>query len=546
MAARATFMLMIGALALLAAGAGAEAGESEELRKALDRFPPGTRHRHAMVAMRDGVRLATEVFLPPDEGEWPVILMRTPYGRWRALGYYGRVRDHTVAFVVQDIRGDGDSEGRETLEPESFDNEIEDSADTAEWIAGQPWCNGRIIMIGGSGHGMAAVMAVYANSPHITACWPNNSGGHAHLYWLYHNGVRRKMYDWLRNKSVTVSEWPKPTTTPFDPEEWHRFCRERAAGNQTWFRNDGGWYNIFSESQVDNFAALSDTGRAFVKIGPGTHGGMQGLEYPSAPWPEGVESVTLDQLIEGEEPTGTRSRLMYYLMGDVTDEDAPGNVWRVAHDWPVDHTPVRFYMHRDGTLSRKAPSEPDASLSYRYDPRDPVPTIGGAILSTDNAGPRDQRPLMEREDILRFETEPLSEPLAVTGKVWAELHVSSDVPDTTFMAKLIDVYPDGYQALVRDSAIMARCWQGPGRPAPIEKGRTYRLMMDMWSTAIVFNAGHRIAVHITGSNSPKYEVHPNSYEPVYSYDHSPVARNALHLSADRPSCVILPCVPLEP
>ncbi len=520
--------------------------EAHRLRQALAPFPEGTRHEHVMMPMRDGVRLATEVFLPAGEGKWPVVLMRTPYGRWRALSYYERVKDHAVAFVVQDVRGDGDSEGRETVEPESFDNEIEDSADTAEWIAGQPWCNGRVIMIGGSGHGMAAVMAVYSNSPHVTACCPGNSGGHAHLYWLYHNGVRRKLYGWLSNKSVPVPEWPKPTTTPFDPDEWHRFCRERAKDNRIWFINNGGWYNIFSESQVDNFAALSGTGRAFLQINAGTHGQMQGLEYPAARWPEGVKSVSLGELIEGKEPADTRSRLLYYLMGDVTDPQAPGNVWQVAYKWPVDHTPVRFYMHRDGSLSRNAPAEPDASLTYRYDPRDPVPTIGGDILSADNAGPRDQRPLMARGDVLRFQTGPLSEPLAVTGKLWAELHVSSDVPDTTFMAKLIDVYPDGRQALVRDSAIMARYWQGSDRPAPVEKGTVYRLMMDMWSTAIVFNAGHRIAVHVTSSNSPKYEVHPNSYEPVRSYDASPVASNTLHVSSSHPSCVILPVVPLPP
>ena len=516
--------------------------EGYRVAEALARFPEGTTHRGVMVPMRDGVGLATEVFRPAGEGRWPVILMRTPYGRWSATGYASRVKDHTVVFITQDVRGDGDSGG--TVEKESFDNEIDDSADTAEWIQKQPWCNGRVIMIGGSGHGMAAVMAVWSNSPHITACHPGNSGGHAHLYWLYHNGVRRSMYGWLKNKGVPVSDWPRPTTTPCDPEEWHTFCRERVKDNSIWFSNNGGWYNIFTESQLDNFAALAGGGRCFMTIGPGAHGSMQGLKYPSASRPAGARMVGLGELIEGTAPADARSTLLYYLMGDVTDENAPGNVWKATHKWPVEHTPVSLYMKKDGGLDRLPPKDALASLTYSYDPKRPVPAIGGNTLTSDNTGPMDQRPLMDRKDILRFQSEPLAEPLAVTGKLWAELHVSSDVPDTTFMAKLIDVYPDGYQALVRDSAIMARYWQGPGNPAPLEKGKVYRLMMDMWSTAIVFNRGHRIAVHVTSSNEGHYEVHPNSYEPVNSMDDAPVASNTLHLSADHPSRLILPVVDL--
>jgi hypothetical protein len=130
----------------------------------------------------------------------------------------------------------------------------------------------------------------------------------------------------------------------------------------------------------------------------------------------------------------------------------------------------------------------------------------------------------------------------ITGRVFVELFIDTDVPDTTFMAKLIDVYPDGYEALMLDSAIMARYWNGFDRPAPLEKGRVYKLTIDLFSTALVFNKGHRIAVHVAGSNSPRYEVHPNSFEPVDSYDNAPVAHDHVHVSSEHPSRLILPVI----
>ncbi|MBM4045698.1 MAG: CocE/NonD family hydrolase, partial [Planctomycetes bacterium] len=184
----------------------------------------------------------------------------------------------------------------------------------------------------------------------------------------------------------------------------------------------------------------------------------------------------------------------------------------------------------------------DASLTYEYDPRNPAPSLGGNYGLGTKSGPHDQRPLKDRKDVLRFVTEPLAEPVAITGKVWAELHVSSDAPDTEFVAKLVDIYPDGYEAMMRESVMLARYWQGLDKPAPMEKGKVYTLKMDLWSTALVFNRGHRIAVLVTSSSNPAYEVHPNSYEPVMSMDKAPVALNAIHLSADHASRLILPVV----
>ena len=332
------------------------------------------------------------------------------------------------------------------------------------------------------------------------------------------------------------------------PKARQAFIAERGAKCQAAFANDSGWYDIFSEALLDGFVALAPTNKVFITIGPEGHGQIGGeLKYPKTPMPEGLKVRTFKQWLTEDapkEPT-TESTLVYYLMGDTRDANAPGNVWKVTGKWPVPNKATSFYLHKDGTLAETPPKDKDGVLSYDYDPKDPVKSHGGNWEFKANDGPHDQRPLKDRKDMLRFVTEPLKEPVGITGKVWVELHVSSDAPDTTFVATLVDIYPDGYAALVRIGAMMARYWQGLDKPARLEKGKVYKLEMDLWSTALVFNKGHRIAVLVTSSSSPAFEVHPNTFDPVDSIDKAVVARNTIHLSADHASRVILPVVPKE-
>jgi len=517
------------------------------VQKTLDELPQGTTHRSAIVSMRDGVKLPVELLLPPGDAPRPAVVVRGAYGRFRAIAHDVLwFKNAEVVFVLQTLRGDEDAEGAGTFNPFSFDNEILDSYDTIEWVARQKWCNGRVGIDGGSGNGFCGYMAMLANPPHLFAAGPKFSGGNTYLYWSFHNGVRRRLYNWLRNRNTPVTEWPKPTVELFDLAGYEDLVRERAAANDAYFITDTGWYDIFSEAALDYFAAFAHTGKVFVQVNATGHGPIGGLDYPKRRLPSGIHFPKfIEALTTDAENMPSESLLVYYLMGDTMDPNAPGNVYKTSHVWPIPHNPISFFMRKDGSLELTPPRETEVAVAYEYDPRNPVPTIGGAhLLSMDrtNKGPIDQRPLRDRADILRFVTEPLEEPLEVTGKVRAELFVSTDVPDTTFMVKLVDVYPSGYEALVLDSAAMARYWQGLDKPAPLEKGKVYRLELDLWSTALVFNKGHRIAVHVTSSNSPKYEVHPNTYEPVDSFDGVPTAHNNLHVSAEHPSRLILPVV----
>ncbi|MEO0416853.1 MAG: CocE/NonD family hydrolase, partial [Verrucomicrobiota bacterium] len=153
------------------------------------------RYIETMVPMRDGVRLATGIFLPKAEGKHPTVLCRTAYSIWAAANFdTARLANQNLVYICQDLRGDGQSEGAGTADLTSFDNEIADGYDTIDWIIKQPWSNGRVGITGQSGHGFSAYMAYLAKHPNLVAADTNVSGGNAHLYWTFHNGVKREMY----------------------------------------------------------------------------------------------------------------------------------------------------------------------------------------------------------------------------------------------------------------------------------------------------------------------------------------------------------------
>jgi predicted acyl esterase len=513
-----------------------------ELEKCLAKLPPGTRHEFTMMPLRDGVKLATDVFLPPTgDGPWPVMLLRTPYSRFdpRPLNEMTGV---PCVLVCQNQRGRYGSEGN--LPPNTFLNEVEDSYDAVEWCAKQKWCNSKVAMWGPSGHGVSPSNAVWSRAPHLVAVTVNISGDDVYLYWFFSNGARRSLYSWANQRNQQVKDWPRPTTIPFDLKAREAFLKDHARDNKIYFISRAGWYDLFSEAALDSFAALAPTGRAFVTMSPGGHGPIGGLKFPSKNFPKDVRMPTIKQLMTGPEPAPGKSVLAYYLMGDTKDPAAPGNVWQTTHVWPVPHMATDYFLNADGTLTTSKPAAKDASLSYTYDPKDPAPSLGGNWAIGEKSGPHDQRPAKDRKDILRFVSEPLAEPVAITGKIWADLRFSSDAPDTMFVVKLVDIYPDGYEAMVRESAGLARYHQGLDKAAPLEKGKTYSLKLDLWSTALVFNKGHRIAVHITNSSKDAYEVHPNTFEPVPSMEQAQVARNTIYLSEEQPSKVILPVVPI--
>ncbi|MCW8195356.1 CocE/NonD family hydrolase [Proteobacteria bacterium 005FR1] len=504
--------------------------------------------------MRDGVKLAADVYKPQGEGPWPVVLMRTPYGKGNMArgGSHMRYTDAGYVYVVQDVRGKGNSEG----EYIPFHHDREDGYDTVEWAAKQPWSNGKIGMTGASAMGIATNLAATANPPSLEAAYvivaPHMRFDEASFVggvfkqadvgnWMERQGAGDQVPD-TKRRVLWDEEWKARDTAP----NLHNITIPMF--------NVGGWYDIFAYGlrnymYLQNFGAPGAKGRQKLSMGPFGHGNLSGdLAYPGADslgdtrsdddeirwfnyWLKGEDNGIMD-----EPPVS------YYMMASARKEKASDlNGWQTSETWPPPHKPTRFYLQPGKKLANDLPPKNAKSISYKFDPKNPVPTVGGANLTFER-GPMDQRAIGERADYLRFETATLKEPVSIAGNVTVELWAATDGPDTDFIAKLIDVYPDGYEAIVLDAPIRARYREGrraedvkmmvPGEPVQLE--------IDLWHTAITFEPGHKIALHITSSSDPRFEVNDNSGTPPGEAAKPRVATNTILLDAGHPSALVLP------
>ncbi len=511
-------------------------------------FPPGTRVEHFMVPMRDGVKLATDALIPPGAGPFPVMFSRGYYGRLNQTKGARGCKEGGLVFVTQDCRSTFDSEGqRGRPDFKNADFEMNDLQDSIEWLAKQSWSTGKIGMIGASGNGINPSVAYLIKNPHLVLTSPSISVPYPYYYWGFSNGVRKGLYSWFKNASFDTSPWPDPTIPGYDLEKWKAIMAEAAKDNPTALITSSGWYDIASEAVLDEFEKFGPTGRVFARIGPNAHAGNPLYPWPVLKNPAGMNfpPKVWDYLL-GKGKIPEKSQLVYYVLGNFRDLSSPGNFQKITNVWPVPSTPTPWYFHANGGLSQEKPTEADASQAYDYDPHNPAPTFGGNYTYLAAAGPKDQRPLLDRKDLVHFTSAPLIDHLQMTGKVRATLYVSTDVPDTEFVVKFTDIHPDGYEMIVRESAVMARnAVEFGGHPAPLETGKVYRLEMDLWSTALVLAKGHKLGVIFTSSSKDAYEVHPNSFTPVTSLEGAPIAHQKVHFSAQYPSCLTLPVVPLD-
>lgn len=320
--------------------------------------------------------------------------------------------------------------------------------------------------------------------------------------------------------------------------------------------NIGGWYDIFTQGTLQNFQTLRTEGstpearQARVLMGPWSHvnytnvvGEMDfGFASSSAfinlqTDLTGLAQRWFDYWLKGIENGVTQEPpVKLFIMGD--------NVWRDEQEWPLARTQYTpFYLHSSGQLSAVKPGDEPAD-HYTYDPSNPVPTLGGNILM--NAlfapGAKDQRVIEAREDVLVFTSEPLEKDTEVTGRVIVKLWAASDAPDTDFVARLVDVHPNGFAQNLADGIIRARYRNGADSEL-LEPGKPYEFTIDLWSTANVFKAGHRIRLQVTSSNFPRWDRNPNTGDaPGTGIELRPAHQTILH-NATYPSQVILPLIP---
>ncbi len=522
----------------------------------LDR-PEASADEMLMVAARDGTKLATNVFFPPQGAEepWPVILLRSPYGKDNLIAQCRAMAERGYAVVCQDTRGRGESSGSDAL---VFRSDGDDGRDTMAWIADQPWCNGNICMSGSSALGFTQMTAAPGAPPELQAMHVGVTWSNMYTQFVHQGGTFR----------ATANQWLNGLKDPGARKDWtahsgyDAFWLALGTDSQAIRMNAptvyfGGWYDIFAQGTINAFVANHNFGgpgarkQCRLLMGPYSHGILftadPRIVYPNTML--GAEDLAhagnqiewFDYWTKGiDNGVGDEPAVIYYVMGDIKDENATGNHWRWANNWPPSAAEERFYLHSDDSLRRDQAPEGTDSKSYEYDPDFPVPTLGGQNMFLPS-GPVDLRKVEERPDVLVFTSPVLEQPLEVTGRICARLYISSDCPDTDFTVTLSDVYPDGTSLLVTDGILRARFHTGFNREVFLEPRGVYGLTVDLWSTALVFNKGYRIRVAVSSSNAPRFDPNPNTGKKLgEENDETRVATNTLHLSKTHPSHITLP------
>lgn len=525
-----------------------------------------------MVPMTDGVKLATDVYIPETgAAPYPAVLVRSVYGR--GLGKEAEnFNERGYAFVVQDTRGRGGSEGKDNcMQADGWSPDGHDGKDTVEWILAQPWCNGEIATYGMSALAMTQMLLSPATDK-LAAQYMDMCPASFYGQVAYQGGVFRKSLceGWLTAQGIAhvVDIWH---AHPSYDEFWTYYDAGSRAGDITApGMHIAGWYDIFQEGTIRNFQTRQHEGGPGAKdnqiliIKWSAHGADTGenqlgdLKLNPNRFDLRVSHARrafIDFWMQGEDGLYSAeyddlATVYYYVMGDDSDMAAPGMHWRTADDWPPFETQATpYYLAPEGMLTTEKPAEA-TNAGFAFDPAKPFPTHGGQNLLLPY-GAFDQRKANQgRDDFLAFTTEPLEEAMEVTGKVVVKLHVSTDAPDTDFTAKLIDIYPEGdeREILMLDNIQRVKYRNGFEEPAPLlaSADEVVEVEIDLCHISWIFNKGHRIGLQISSSNSPRFEVNPNNGDDFMDGPSEPqVANNVVHMGDVHASALILPVRDLE-
>ncbi len=510
-------------------------------------------------------RLRTDIHRPAAEGARPVVLLRTPYGTAEpALIKIARIlARHGYAVVLQNVRGRYGSSG--LFEP--FDHEVEDGRATLEWLAAQPWCDGRVVGWGISYSTYTAAALCIGPPPGgirlagvVSVVGMANPYRHFYrdgvfvLHWalpwyLLISGPRSRKMGSLNLQAPALGALAEiPDVLGGPAGLWHDWLRSRSEGDEYWRRRDlvpalvrsglpmlhiGGWYDFTIDSTLDLYTAMAASGAPGSQrlvVGPWEHnetagalfGALEAGEHAGGGW-LAAEMLSALRSWLGDEPAVPRPPVRIWL------GDGGAGAWRDLEGWPP---PARLGAWQlaggeagEGRLIAGAAHEP-GSAALEHDPEQPVPSLGGrcwAMPGWTAAGPLDQARVAARPDVLTFRSAPLDRPLEICGYPRAVLWIEpSGGAPRDCCAKLVDVYPDGRQAWVADG--VARLVSGDGGA----EGGLAEVSVGLGAVAHRFDPGHRLGLAVAASSFPQFERSPERWR--------------LHLfhGGERPSHLLLP------
>jgi uncharacterized protein len=557
--------------------------------------------RNVTMKTRDGVTLYADIYHPKADGQFPVLLQRTPYDKNGGFSFGLDAASRGYVAVIQDVRGRYTSEG----EWYTFRHESEDGFDTVEWAAALPYSNGKVGMWGGSYVGATQMLAAIAHPPHLAGICPVVTASNYHENWTYQGGALEQWFDesWtsglsqntldrqvakatdatkgdsqlplasyplfnfsdLRTSDLTASlapyflDW---LAHPAYDDYWKRVAiEEHYPEINVPVLTIAAWYDIFQAGSLANYVGLkahagSEAARRgqHLLVTVGGHAGngrkIGDVDFGAAAAEFDENEITLswyDYLFKGVQNEFAQKPVKIFVMGS--------NQWRQEDDWPLARARnTKYFLHSqgkantangNGSLSSEAPHSEPADR-FVYDPANPVPTIGG-LLCCDSKhlqpGARDQRPAEARDDVLVYSTPAFSRDMEVTGPVTLELYAESSAVDTDFTAKLVDVGPDGFARNLNDGIIRARYRDSRERADLLKPGQVYKFTIDLWSTSNVFLKGHALRLEISSSNFPRFDRNLNTAEQPESGQKFISATNVIYHDARHPSALILPVVP---
>jgi hypothetical protein len=516
--------------------------------------PPLTRdlivHRDLRVPMPDGTALLADRWAPRTGGDsLPVALLRSPYGRGALIGM-GMARplaERGFQVLIQSVRGTHRSGG--TFDP--MRNEREDGLATLDWVVKQPWFGDAIVLVGPSYLGYVQWAVADQLPPEVKAMIPQITESALTLDFLRADAFSLETpFGWgvlidgqerrgamLRGLTQGRKNQRAMHTLPLaqadvaaighhsqyiqhilthdaDDPYWKAIDhRDRVAQVTVPVSSIGGWYDIFLPGQLRDFTVLQEAGRpARLTVGPWTHLSMTGT-----PMREALEFGLA--CARGAEPP-RRPPVRLYVMGE--------EAWRDFESWPPPgYPPRRFHLRAGGALAGELPGE-SAPDSYRYDPADPTPAVGG-VRMVRGAGRADNTALEARPDVLTYTTAPLGTDVEVIGEVSAEIWFRSSLAHADVFVRLCDVDPHGRSWNICD-----------GLTGLSGADDLTRVAVRMWPTAYRFKRGHRIRVQVSSGAFPRYARNPGTGEPLATATRLLPADQSVYHDPEHPSAVILP------